>query len=140
MEFEKLIQIIVTVLIAVIGWIIAHWFTSNRDQKNKRREIQTKFLIDAYQKIESSIEPAQYTKEWGESLQSAIADIHLFGTKEQIRIAQGFSEKLLSKEVIDQNDLKQLLHELRNELRNELGLEHVNGHIGHIRIYESQKK
>ena len=75
MEVEFIIKLLVTVIVAVVGWIIAHYFTSRRDLSNKRREIQTSYLIDAYRKIDISIEPETFDKEWCESLQSAFCKI-----------------------------------------------------------------
>ena len=134
MEVEFIIKLLVTVIVAVVGWIIAHYFTSRRDLSNKRREIQTSYLIDAYRKIDISIEPETFDKEWCESLQSAFSEIQLFGTNEQINIAHKFAEILLKEEKINQNALKELLHDLRSSLRNELGLEFTNSSIGHLRI------
>ncbi len=51
MELEFIIKVISTVVIAAMGWIIVHYFTSRRDMANKRREIKTQYLIEAYQKM-----------------------------------------------------------------------------------------
>jgi len=135
MEFEFIVKVLASVVIAVLGWVVAHWFTSRRDISNKRREISTNYLIDAYRKIDSAIEPVEFDRKWCESLQSAVAEIQLFGSAKQIEMAHQFSELLLSEEKINQNILKSLLHDLRSELRNELGLENTDTTIGHIRIH-----
>lgn len=137
MDLEFIIKVVSTVVVAVIGWVVAHYFTSRRDMANKRREIQTQYLIDAYRKIDSAIEPAQYTRKWCESLQSSFSEIQLFGTKQQIELAHEFADILLSQEKINQNVLKKLLHNLRTSLRSELGLEGTDSTIGHIRIHET---
>lgn len=137
MELEFIIKVVSTVVVAAIGWVVAHYFTSRRDLANKRREIKTEYLIEAYRKIDCAIEPTQYTREWCESVQSAFSEIQLFGTKQQIVLAHEFAEMLLSEKKINQNVLKQLLQDLRTSLRNELGLENTNSNIGHIRIYET---
>lgn len=138
MDFEFIVKVVSTVVVAVIGWIVAHYFTSRRDMANKRREIQTQYLIDAYRKIDSAIEPAQYTREWCESLQSSFSEIQLFGTKQQIELAHEFAEILLAQEKINQNLLNKLLHNLRTSLRSELGLESTDSNIGHIIIHETK--
>lgn len=137
MEFEFAVKVFTTVIVAVLGWIIAHYFTSRRDMNNKRREIQTQYLIEAYKKIDNAIEPVSFSKEWGESLQNAFSEIQLFGTKQQIQLAHDFADILLSQEKINQDVLKKLLHDLRASLRSELGLESTESNIGHIRIYEN---
>ncbi|MBO1924961.1 hypothetical protein [Thiomicrorhabdus sp. 6S3-12] len=138
MDFEFIVKMVSTVSVAVIGWIVAHYFTSRRDMANKRREIQTQYLIDAYRKIDGAIEPVQFSKEWCESLQSSFSDIQLFGTNQQIELAHEFAEILLTQEKINQNILKSLLHDLRADLRSELGLESTDSSIGHIRIHETK--
>ncbi|MGY0215852.1 hypothetical protein ACWJJH_00535 [Endozoicomonadaceae bacterium StTr2] len=130
MESEFIIKVVVTVLVAVIGWIVAHYFTSRRDLSNKRREIKTTYLIDAYRKIDQTIEPEKFDREWCESLQSAFSDIQLFGSKQQIQMAHEFAKLLLNESKINQNVLKTLLYNLRENLRSELGLVSTDSNIG----------
>lgn len=139
MEDYFIAKVLVTVVLAVLGWIVAHWFTSNRDMKNKRREIRTNYLINVYRKIDSSIEPEEYSREWCESLQEAVAEVQLFGSEEQIELAHKFSELLLSKKEVNQKILKELMQDLRSSLRSELGLKSVDSNIGHIRITKVSK-
>ncbi len=42
------LKIFVTVLLAMFGWVIAHFFTTRRDLASKRRELSTQYLINAY--------------------------------------------------------------------------------------------
>lgn len=48
-------KIIISLFVAVIGWVTAHYFTSKRELHNKRRDIRVSFLIEAYQKLENAI-------------------------------------------------------------------------------------
>lgn len=50
------INVIASILMALVGWLIAYYFTSKREFENKRREIQMSYLTDAYQKLKYTIE------------------------------------------------------------------------------------
>lgn len=67
---------VVAVLIALAGWLIGHIFTSARELKNKRREIRTQYLLEAYRRLESSSNLTNPEKAW-KNIESAIADIKL---------------------------------------------------------------
>ena len=45
---DYIIKILSTAVIAVFSWIMAHYFTSEREVKNKQREIKVEYLIEAY--------------------------------------------------------------------------------------------
>lgn len=48
-------KIIITIILAVIGWIIGHHYTKKRDKNIKKREITTKYLIEVYQILVNDI-------------------------------------------------------------------------------------
>jgi hypothetical protein len=112
-----------TIIIAVIGWIIAvfglvvaHWFTSRRDFANKKREIRTNYLAEAYRKLERGAMPPSKKYDRGD-FESAIADIQLFGNPKQVKIAHQFAEKAAKG---NGTNLQSLLEDLRADLRKEL--------------------
>jgi len=81
-----MISNIISIIVAVIGWIIAHYFTSKRDFANKKREIRINYLAEAYRKLERGAMPLSKKYNPGD-FESAIADIQLFGNPEQVKIA-----------------------------------------------------
>jgi len=47
-------EIIVTSLIVIVGWVVAHLLTQYRDKLSKRQIKRTEYLITAYRKLENS--------------------------------------------------------------------------------------
>jgi hypothetical protein len=64
-------------------------------------------------------------------LEQAISDIQLFGTPDQVRLAQRFGEDLGKTQAAE---LDSLLTELRNSLRKELGMKAVPGRMLWLRV------
>jgi len=116
------------VVTAFIGAItaIAVYYLSARDLKRqdreaKRREIRLQFLIEAYRQIEySSNRPRKEMTEALNTIECAISDIQLFGTRRQVTLAQEVVTKAACGEDMFFDDL---LDELRRDLRSELEIE-----------------
>ena len=123
------LKIIISIVVAVLGWIIAHYFTSKREIKNKRREIRVEFLIRAYLKLENAIQ--REFNEISADLESVSADIQLFGTEEQILLVKTILDDLANK---GDADLVYLLKSLRYDLRAELQLSHTEEIIQYLRV------
>jgi hypothetical protein len=45
-----LLKVTITIILAVLGWLIGHRLTSNRSRSIKRREFVTEYLVSAYRK------------------------------------------------------------------------------------------
>lgn len=112
---------VVASLIIVIGWGVVHYLAVQRDVKNKKREVITGYLIEAYRNIEDSCgRGPQLTEDRKRKMEKAIADIQLFGSKDQVEATKRFTETMNKDSYADPRDL---LVGLRNELRKELELE-----------------
>ena len=129
-NFELLLTLITTVLVAVAGWFIAHLFSSNRERDSKRREIRVQYLLDAWRRLENAVhrEDNSYFRK---DLETAIADIQLLGTNKQIELALIFAETFANNRGAD---LDELLNDLRDDLRSELLLEITTKKIKHLRV------
>ncbi len=125
MEFDY-IKIIVTITLAVIGWVVGHYFTNKRIIASKQRDIITEHLISSYRILLNDISQREPTEEWAKKIEELISDLQLFGTQSQIEIVKnimdGFSK---NKDV----DLGPLLDDLRNDLRKRLNLGLVSGNV-----------
>lgn len=110
----------IAVAITICGWFVIHLMSKKRDFANKKKEIRISYLINAFRRIEDSIHRTDQDKLM--QLESAIADIQLFGTKEQIELSRKFATELAQNYHADN---KLLLMNLRDDLRKELGLEAV---------------
>lgn len=114
---------------ALIGGFVVHLLTGRRDRSNKRREQRIGYLIDAYRRLEACsqrIAPTDTAK-----LESAVADIQLFGSPHQVALVQQFARDFALE---GSASLDALLQDLRDDLRCELRLESVPKRILHLRI------
>jgi len=110
---------LVTVGVALAGWFAVHRLTAWRDRVNYKREMQTDFLVKAFQGLANAAERqptpgAQHFRD----MESAVADIQLFGSKAQIALVEKFTRDF---EETKQASLDPLLNSLREDLRKELG-------------------
>ncbi|QIR76606.1 hypothetical protein FA592_10380 [Sulfurospirillum diekertiae] len=129
MELEYL-KIIITICLAVLGWLIAHSFTAKRDLKNKQREISITHLINAYRILTNDVSHRELTDERNEKLENILADIQLFGSQEQVELAKNLAVTVAAG---GQFELDPLINSLRNNLRKELNLSKVEDNVQWLR-------
>ena len=115
----ELLRYVVSVVVAVGGWFVAHQFNVYRDRKNKRRDLRIQFLLDAYRRLESAANREAQTEEQRLAFESAVADIQLLGTPEQVAATVSYL-RLHATEGGAQID--EVLRLLRRDLRKEVGL------------------
>jgi hypothetical protein len=123
MDFE-LVKLIVTVLVAVAGWIFAGWLSSRRDTANKRRDLVVQHLIDAYKIFTQEIGHREKSIESITKLENLLSEIQLFGSRTQVELARKLSNQVAQDGA---SEIDPLVEEMRNSLRKELGLEPVEG-------------
>lgn len=113
-------DLIIQCLITVIGWIVVYIFAIRQNTQIKKKEVTIEYLIQAWGKLEkaSNRKDNRYNTE----IETAIADIQLFGTKRQIELAQQFAEEIARNK---ESSTLELLVLLREDLRKELKLERV---------------
>ncbi|MGI3041189.1 hypothetical protein ACRTDM_05485 [Shewanella algae] len=112
------LTLLVSSVVIITGWFIAHWFASQRDHRNKKREVRLEYLINAYRSLgmAAAREP---NSEFFKNLESGFHDVQLFGSSEQLT---------LMNDILDAHtksggaDLEPLLNSLRKKLRTLLGL------------------
>ena len=128
MNWPLLFPLIVTTVIAIISWFAAHYLSARRDQANKRREQRIGYLIEAYRRLESCAHrrnDLEFSK-----IESAVADVQLFGTPNQVSLVQTFVSDFAAG---GSASIDTLLQDLRRDLRAELKLEAVPNKLLHIR-------
>ena len=113
-------DLIIQCIITVIGWIVVYIFAIRQNTQIKKKEVTIEYLIQAWGKLEkaSNRKDNRYNTE----IETAIADIQLFGTKRQIELAQQFAEEMARNK---ESSTLELLVLLREDLRKELKLERV---------------
>lgn len=85
-------DLIIQCIITVIGWIVVYILAIRKNTQIKKKEVTIEYLIQAWGKLEkaSNRKDNRYNTE----IETAIADIQLFGTKQQIELAQQFAEEI----------------------------------------------
>jgi len=114
---------------AVVGGLVVHLLSGRRDRANKRKEQRVTYLIEAYRRLEECSQ--QFGVAARGKLESAVADIQLFGTPRQVDLVQRFASDFAAK---GNASLDELLADLRTDLRAELNLEAVPENVVHLRI------
>ena len=128
------LKIVVTIILAVIGWIIGHHFTRKRDVMSKKREITLDHLINAYRILTHDITRRPETKERNEKLEAIISDIQLFGSEEQIELVKELVDTVVAG---GEFRLDLLTNNLRNDLRKQIGLKPAKGNVKWLRFEEN---
>jgi hypothetical protein len=120
MNWELLIPLLITTLVAIIGWYVAHFFASKRDQEKKNREVRIQYLIEAYRLLaNASNRKPEPKSQYFRDMESAVADIQLFGTDSQVTKLNAFLNEF---ERTKKGPLDPLLSDLRDDLREEMKL------------------
>lgn len=133
MNWPLLIPLIVTTIVAVSGWVIGHRLNAERDLHNKRVELRIKYLLEAYRKLEASVE-TEVSRDNLDVLESAISDIQLLGTPAQVEKVLAWSSRFSKTGTQKDVNLQDLLEDLRKNLRKELGLNEINKKIHHVKF------
>jgi len=130
MDWKIFAQLLATFVVAALGWWAAHVLTTRRDLANERRKLRVSYLLEAYRALEGAVHTLE--PENGKArLQSAIADIQLLGSPEQVQLASEFALQMGKS---NEAPADELLSNLRASLRNELELENVDQKIVFMRF------
>ncbi len=130
MDWSLIVPLAVTALIGVAGWFVIHLLSSARDRENKKRDLRAQYLIEAYRRLEGASN-RPLSPEAASAIESAIADIQLFGTLGQVGLAREFALDFASQ---GSALLDPLLESLRRDLRSELRLAKVHEPITYLRV------
>ena len=128
---------VVAAVVAVGGWYVAHQLNVARDVANKRRELRIQYLLDAYRRLEKNANRQLKSTDEDREFESAIADIQLLGTTEQLNALNGFLEDTKAKD--GARNINYLLGALRKDLRSELELESDSKKVMIFRFDERRK-
>lgn len=132
-------KIIVGAVVAVIGWLIAHHFTSKRDVRNSKRAIRMAALAEAYKAIvRAGIDGVMLQRDKGgeivngaKAVEEAIALIHLYGTQEQSDLASKFAQQVAKS---GGGEGTELANALRRDIRENLGDCDIEGTPSYLRV------
>ena len=108
---------IVAAVIAAGGWITSGYLARRAD----RRKVRTEYLLSAYRRLDA-MSNRDMTVQHEDDLESAVSDIQLLGTPEQVRLAEELARDFADARTADTGPL---LEALRVDLRKELRLDPV---------------
>lgn len=133
MNWALLFPLLVTTVIGVSGWFAVHWLSTTRDRANKKRDLRLSFLLEAYRRLEAGASRGSLeATDFAVGFESAIADIQLLGTVEQVRLAKNLAIGIARRD--PQVSAGPLLLSLRDELREHLGLQALGEEPLHFRL------
>ena len=120
MNFQLLLPLLVTAIVAVVGWFVAHRLGAIREQAAKKQDIRLRYILEAYRSLSIGLHWRSKDDKHAIAFDQALADIQLLGLSEQITLLHSFLDSI---ETSKTGDLAPLLQELRKELRNLMDME-----------------
>jgi len=130
MAWSLYAQLAVTVLVALAGGWLGHSLSARRDFLNERRKLRVTYLLEAYRRLEDAGNRSDPARSWPK-FESAIADIQLLGTPEQVHLAREFARGMATRHTAL---LDPLVYDLRRSLREELHLSPVSESVIYLRF------
>jgi hypothetical protein len=113
--------------------LTGHYFSDRRDMSNKKRELTTKHLINAYSVLTNEVSHRKQTPERQQKLECIITEIQLFGSTEQVLLAKQLANEVATGQEFE---LDPLINSLRTDLRMQLELDPINGNVTWLRFKE----
>lgn len=130
MDWKLFAQLLVTLVVALASGWLGHGLAARRDLVNERRKLRVAYLLEAYRKLEDAGNRSDAAVTWPK-FESAIADIQLLGSLEQVRLARTFALDMAQHHTAS---LDPLIHDLRHSLRRELELPATKENVVYLRI------
>lgn len=145
MELMEYVKIVFAVIVAAIGWLVTHYYTSKRDVSNSRRQSRIEALSIAYKAfVRAGIEGKLVTR--GDDgkisnragpVEDAIALVHLYGNVEQSKLASKCARQF---EETGGAIFNELVDALRKDIREMLDESDVTDPPIYLRISLEAKK
>jgi hypothetical protein len=136
MKSDQVITVAISITLAILGWFVGYLTTIRRDRLSKQRDLRTQYLLDAYRRLEGAGNRHDPGHDDARALESAIADIQLLGSPEQVRLARNFALEFADG---GSASLDPLLESLRLDLRKELALPPLAEGITYLRIVQGPR-
>ncbi len=124
---ERYIPLLLTAGVAIFGWHVVDDLASKRDRANKQRDLRIEYLIGTYSRLSGALwRDAKPGCQYYRDMESAVADIQLFGTDSQIEKSNKMMDEFQKTKY---GPLNSLLTELRDDLRQEMDLSKIEGDV-----------
>ena len=122
MQWESVLNSnLLNVIVAVIGWRVVSSLRDKQMVKERQREINASYLINAHRVISGWVHKKNLTKDEKAQIEGVIADMQLLGTNEMNNVLNHFIDSY------DKGgDVTKLLDTLVSDLRLELKMDPIN--------------
>lgn len=135
--WESMLPVIAGTLAIIASWPIVHYFNLRREIAAEKRKLRVTYLLEAYRRLEDAgNRPLQKGGRHSHDIETAIADIQLLGTPEQVKLAQAFAIEFAESRT---GSFDPILQSLRRSLRSELELEPVDDILKFLRIVHDRR-
>ncbi len=125
--FVSLFPLLLTTGAAMWGYHRVSNLAAKRDRINKQHDLRIEYLIGAYSKLaNASWRDPEPGSPYFRDMETAMADIQLFGTDSQISKAKSFMNEFQKTKY---GSMDELLRELRDDLRCEMDLSKIEGNV-----------
>ena len=119
------IETLITAVITILGWLIISRLTYHRDEKNRQKNIQIEYLVNAYRDIGIFI--TRHSKQCMTTdiylkFEIAVRNIQIYGQPEEIELLHDYINNLQT----NNYSVDPLLNKLRDNLRESLDLDEVD--------------
>jgi hypothetical protein len=119
------IETLITLAITILGWLIISRLTYHRDEKNRQKNIQIEYLVNAYRDIGIFITRHSnqcMTTDIYLKFEIAVRNIQIYGQPEEIELLHDYINNLQT----NHYSVDPLLNKLRDNLRESLDLDEVD--------------
>jgi hypothetical protein len=119
------IETLITAVITILGWLIISRLTYHRDEKNRQKNIQIEYLVNAYRDIGIFITRHSnqcLTTDIYLKFEIAVRNIQIYGQPEEIELLHDYINNLQT----NNYSVDPLLNKLRDNLRESLDLDEVD--------------
>ena len=119
------IETLITAVITILGWLIISRLTYHRDEKNRQKNIQIEYLVNAYRDIGIFITRHSnqcMTTDIYLKFEIAVRNIQIYGQPEEIELLHDYINNLET----NNYSVDPLLNKLRDNLRESLDLDEVD--------------
>ena len=130
--WKRLFPLLLTAILTLVLYFIGDYLAARRDTTNKQRDLRIEYLISAYSKLSNATQRAPESgSPYFADVETAMADIQLFGTDSQIEKACRTMDEFQKERYLKLNEL---LRELRDDLREEMDLSKIESDVQWIRF------
>ena len=106
---------LVSALVAVLGWWVVSYLRDKQAVKERQREVNVKYLINAHRVLSAWVHNNHLTNEQKVEIEGVIADVQLLGSNKMIDVLNQFLDNY-NQGADPTNLLDILVVELRDEL------------------------